>query len=315
MSVFTPVGRDKLVELLRHYAVGELQAHEGISDGIENTNYFITTDRQEMVLTLFETHTFEEMGYFLDLMAHMAEHGIPSAHPVADNAGHYLRVFLDRPAALVERLHGTSLDHPTDSQCATLGAILARMHLAGSSFGGRRANGRGHDWRMQTAEKLLAHIPPADADHLREEMAYQRANRFDTLPGGVIHADLFRDNTLWSGDRLTGIIDFYYACDGAWLYDLAVAVNDWCIEADGAFVDSRLHALTGAYHAVRQITAEERAAWPVVVRAAALRFWLSRLHDWHFPRPGEITHRKDPYAFRHIVHMRQKRTDPLAPAG
>ncbi len=315
MSVFTPVGRDELVVFLRNYSVGELQVHEGISDGIENTNYFVTTDRQETVLTLFETHTFEEMGYFLDLMAHMAEHGIPSAHPIADNDGHYLRMLNDRPAALVERLAGTSLDHPTDSQCATLGATLARMHLAGSSFGGRRANGRGHDWRMQTAGKLLAHVPPADTEHLRAEMDFQCANRFDNLPGGVIHADLFRDNALWSGDRLTGIIDFYYACDGAWLYDIAVAANDWCIEADGAFVDSRMRALVGAYHEVRHITAEENAAWPVVVRAAALRFWLSRLHDRHFPRPGEITHRKDPNPFRRILYVRQNRTDPLPLAG
>ena len=306
MSVFTPVAREQLVDFLRHYPAGELLVHEGISDGIENTNYFVTTDRQEMVLTLFETHSFEEMGYFLDLMAHMSEHGIPSAHPVADNNGHYLRELNNRPAALVEKLAGTSLDHPTDKQCSTLGTTLARMHNAGSSFTGRRANGRGHDWRMTTANKLLEKLSPPEAQQLRIEMDYQQANRFDALPGGVIHADLFRHNALWSGDTLTGFIDFYYACDGAWLYDLAVAANDWCVEADGAFVTSRFNALIGAYHEVRNLTDDEKTAWPVVVRAAALRFWLSRLHDWHFPRPGEITHRKDPDVFGRIAHMRQQ---------
>ncbi len=311
MSVFTPVGRDQLVAFLRNYTAGELLIHEGISDGIENTNYFVTTDHREMVLTLFETHTFDEMDYFLDLMAHMSEHDIPSAHPVADNDGHYLRMLNGRPAALVERLAGTSLDHPTDRQCSTLGATLARMHLAGSSFGSRRANGRGHEWRMATAEKLLAHIPAEDAEHLRAEVDYQQANRFNALPGGAIHADLFRDNALWEGNTLTGIIDFYYACDGAWLYDLAVAANDWSVEADGSFVASRLRALIAAYHEVRRITPEENDAWSVVVRAAALRFWLSRLHDWHFPRPGEITHKKDPDTFRRIMRQRQVRLDPL----
>jgi homoserine kinase type II len=312
MSVYTKVERDELVALLRQYDAGELVCFEGISDGIENTNYFVTTGRREMVLTLFETHSFEEMGYFLDLMAHVAEHGIPSAHPVADRDGHYLRMFKDKPAALVERLDGTSLDHPTDAQCATLGTTMARLHLAGRSFSGTRANGRGHDWRMATAEHLLATLPDQDAETLRMEMAFQQANRFDQLPGGVIHADLFRDNVLWSGNELTGMIDFYYACNDAFLYDLAVAANDWCVEADGAFVDSRFTALLASYHAVRPITEQEAAAWPAVARAAALRFWLSRLHDWHFPRPGEITHRKDPNVFRRIMLQRQQIQAPLS---
>ena len=312
MSVFTKVERDELVALLRHYDAGELLDYEGISDGIENTNYFVTTDRREMVLTLFETHDFEEMGYFLDLMAHVSEHGIPSAHPVPDRDGHYLRMFKDKPTALVERLDGTSLDHPTDAQCATLGATMAKLHLAGQGFSSTRANGRGHAWRMATAEQLLATLPVQDAETLRAEIAFQQANRFDRLPAGVIHADLFRDNVLWIGNELTGIIDFYYACNDALLYDLAVATNDWCVEADGAFVKSRFTALIDSYHALRPITDEEAGAWPAVVRAAALRFWLSRLHDWHFPRPGEITHRKDPNVFRRIMLQRQQISAPLS---
>lgn len=311
MSVFTTVEREQLVEFLQNYDVGELVDFEGISDGIENTNYFVTTDRKRMVLTLFETHSFDEMGYFLDLMAHLAEHAIPSAHPVADRQGHYLRILNDKPTALVDRLEGTSLDHPVEQQCEILGTTMAHMHLAGRSFTGRRENGRGHAWRMATAEKLYDHLEAGDVEVLRNETGYQQAHRFNHLPGGLIHADVFRDNVLWDGNTLTGIIDFYYACDGAWLYDLAVAANDWCVEADGSFVNSRLVALVGAYHAVRAITQDEIDHWPVVVRAAALRFWLSRLHDWHFPRPGEITHRKDPDDFRRILMQRQSHCEAL----
>lgn len=304
MSVFTTVERDELVEFLRHYRAGELLDYEGISDGIENTNYFVTTDRKHMVLTLFETHSFDEMGWFLDLMAHLAEHAIPSAHPVSDNEQQFLRMFKGKPTALVDRLDGTSLDHPLENHCTILGDTMAKLHLAGKAFTAVRENGRGHDWRMATAAKLYSHIDQDDANTLHAEVEYQQANRFDHLPGGVIHADLFRDNALWSGDRLTGIIDFYYACNDAWLYDLAVAANDWCVEADGSFVSSRLDALVTAYHAVRPLSAGEQDAWPTVIRAAALRFWLSRLYDWHFPRPGEIVHRKDPAVFRRILKQR-----------
>ena len=312
MSVFTTVERDELDAFLLHYQAGSLISLEGISDGIENTNYFVTTDQKQMVLTLFETHSFEEMGYFLDLMAHLAERGVPSADPVMDNNRQYLRVLNNKPAALVERLDGTSLDHPLDRHCTILGTAIAKMHLAGSDFGGQRDNARGHQWRMQTAEKLYTHIDQADADMLRDEVSFQQANRFNALPGGVIHADLFLDNVLWNGDRLTGIIDFYYACNDAWLYDLAVAANDWCVEADGSFMQSRLDALIAAYDVIRPITAEESASWPAVVRAAALRFWLSRLHDWHFPRAGQITHKKDPDVFRRILQQRRKDSSALS---
>ena len=311
MSVFTTVEQDELVKFLRHYQAGTLVAFEGISDGIENTNYFVTTDRQRMVLTLFETHTHDEMGYFLNLMAHLAEHAIPSAHPVLDTDGQYLRTLNGKPAALVARLEGKSIDRPTTEQCALLGAILARLHLAGSEFSERRDNGRGHDWRVTTAAKLNTHIDPDAAAMLRAEVQYQDAHRFDTLPGGVIHADLFRDNVLWDDGTLSGIIDFYYACDDAWLYDVAVAVNDWCVTDVGELDPQRLDVLISAYHDVRPITAAEAAVWPAILRAAALRFWLSRLHDWHFPRPGEIVHRKDPAVFERILRQRIEYSKPL----
>ena len=305
MSVFTTVGHEQLDAFLRHYSAGSLSSFEGIREGIVNTNYFVSTDQEQMVLTLFETHSFEEIGYFLELMAHLAEHGIPGAVPVADNNRQYLRVLNNKPAALVARLDGTSIDYPLDKHCSLVGATLAKLHIAGSNFDRQRENGRGHRWRMETAEKLNTYIDQADAELLHDETGFQQANRFDALPGGVIHADLFLDNVLWSGDSLTGIIDLYSACNDAWLYDIAVAANDWCVDANGGFVQSRLDALLSAYDAVRPITAGESAAWPVVVRAGALRFWLSRLYDWHFPRAGQTTHKKNPDVFRRILQQRR----------
>ncbi len=312
MSVFTTVERTELDAFLLHYPAGPLLGFEGINDGIENTNYFVTTVQKQMVLTLFETHTLEEMGFFLELMAHLAEHDIPGAHPVLDNDQQYLRALHNKPAALVQRLDGASLDHPLDKHCTLLGTVLAKMHIAGSDFGGQRENARGHHWRMETAAQLYTHLDQVDAEMLRDETRFQQANRFDTLPGGVIHADLFRDNVLWSGDTLTGLIDFYHACNDAWLYDIAVVANDWCVETDGSYAQSRLDALFSAYHAIRPITAGESAAWPVVARAAALRFWLSRLHGCHFPRPGQMTHKKDPDVFLRIMQQRRKDDRALA---
>jgi len=304
MSVYTTVERDELVDFLRLYDVGELVGFEGISDGIENTNYFVTTGRQRMVLTLFETHTSGEMVFFLDLMAHLAEHGIPSAHPVADRQGVYLQTLKGKPAALVARLEGKSIDRPSEDQCGTLGEVLAKLHLAGASFTGKRENGRGPGWRAATAGKLYPCIDPGDASVLESEIGFQQQHPLTALPGGIVHADLFKDNTLWEDGHLNGIIDFYYACNDAYLYDIAIAVNDWCSDETGGLDSRRLHALTAAYNGVRAFGADESVAWPVALRAAALRFWISRLYDWHFPRPGAITHQKDPAVFRRIMLQR-----------
>ncbi len=301
MSVYTPIGHEELAAFLRAYDVGELVAYEGIQDGIENTNYFVDTTAGRYVLTLFEWLPEADLPWFLDLMAFLAERGIPCAHPVADRAGSYLRRLKGKPAALVQRLEGRSVPQPSEAHCRAIGTALARMHLAGQDFPRERANDRGPRWWRETVDRLRGRIDADDLTILEAELRFQSLYRFQDLPRGVVHADLFRDNALFVGERLTGIIDFYYACNDVLLYDVAVTVNDWCSDAAGRLEPARTRALIGAYERVRPLTAIERGAWPAMLRAAALRFWLSRLHDLHFPRPGEITHTKDPDVFRRIL--------------
>lgn len=307
MSVYTEVGRDDLVVFLGEYAVGDLVSYEGISDGIENTNYFVTTTQGEFVLTLFEQHDFSELTYFLDVMTFFYKHGIPSAHPASDKDGHYLKQLSGKPAALVVRLAGRGVNtEATLAQCAEIGHILGEMHLVGNDFTSRRATERGPDWRQQTAETLLTHLDANVADMLRDELNFQSAYTTLDLPWGVTHSDLFRDNALFDGDELTGIIDFYYASDEYLLYDLAVAVNDWCVDENGLPDQQRYQALMQQYLKKRTLTEAEQANWNLVLRAAALRFWLSRLQDQIFPREGELTQIKNPDAFLKILSFHRE---------
>ena len=311
MSVFTTVSPDDLRHWLQDYAVGELHDLRGISAGIENTNYFVTTGTGRYVLTLFEKLTARELPFYLNLMAHLAERGVPSAHPVADRAGHYLGTLKGKPAALVARLDGNDVSAPTAVQCAAVGAVLARLHLAGESYPAKMDNPRGPKWWNGVLHDVLPFLPAPEAALLQDEVCFQSQYRFSDLPRGAIHADLFRDNVLFTGDRVAGVIDFYFACTDVLLYDIAIAVNDWCINADGALDDTRARAFLDAYAALRPYTAVERGAWPVMLRAAALRFWVSRLHDFHLPRAGELTHAKDPGHFRRILERRIREEDTL----
>lgn len=311
MSVYTLVERDELEAFLSNYTLGELIDFQGISAGIENTNYFVTTSEKRLVLTLFENHSAEELVYFLDLMAFLAEHEIPSAHPIADNEGNYLRVLKGKPAALVMRLSGGGVDQPSIAQCSAIGAALAQLHLAGQQFTGHRDNDRGPHWWRVTRDRIFARLGAEDQALLDEELAFQRSHRFDTLPRGVIHADLFRDNALFEGDHLTGIIDFYYACNDVLLYDVAVTLNDWCSIDGGALDEAKARAMLDGYRGVRPFSSAEVEAWPVMLRAASLRFWLSRLQDLHFPREGELTHIKDPNVFRNILCQRKAQAEAL----
>ncbi len=309
MSVYTTIERDELVDFLRRFELGELVDFAGISAGIENTNYFVTTTSGEYVLTIFEELTAGELPFFLDLMAFLAEHGVPSAHPLADRQGRYLQTLKDKPAALVQRLRGHNIETPAPAHCAAIGGALGTMHRQIGAFEGRRPNPRGPAWRRETAKRVLPRLGEAEAALLRAELDFEARFRLDDLPRGVIHADLFRDNALFEGEELTGIIDFYYACEDALLYDLAVTVNDWCTREDGELDETRVTAMLAAYAAERPFTALEAGAWPVALRAAALRFWLSRLQDKLFPRGGAITHIKDPAYFQRILARHVARHD------
>ena len=310
MSVYTEVERTALIAFLSDYAVGELLSYEGISDGIENTNYFVTTEQGQYVLTLFEQHDFKEMDYFLDVMTFFYQHGIPSAHPEADRQGRYLKTLSGKPAALVGRLGGrgvSTIASPT--QCQAIGEVLGKMHVAGQQFEGRRVTERGADWRQTSAERVLPKLDLESAKLMTAELAFQSTYSELNLPSGLTHSDLFRDNALFEDDELKGIIDFYYACDEYLLYDLAVTVNDWCIDESGLLETDRYQALMSAYTQQRALTPAETTHWNLVLRTAAMRFWLSRLLDKHFPREGELTQIKDPNAFLKI--LRQHQEQPL----
>ena len=312
MSVYTEVGRDDLVTFLNDYTVGELVSFEGISDGIENTNYFVNTDQGQFVLTLFEQHEFDELAYFLDVMTFFYQHDIPSAHPAADRDGQYLSVLCGKPAALVLRLSGRGVDTvSTLEQCQAIGDVLGKMHLVGKEFKPKRITQRGHDWRQKSAEKLLPILDKESAELLQNELTFQANYAKLDLPFGMTHSDLFRDNALFNGDELQGIIDFYYACDEYLLYDLAVAVNDWCVDETGLIEHRRYQALMHAYLSHRGLTETEQDCWNLVLRAAALRFWISRLLDKHFPREGELTQIKNPDAFLKILKQHRANEDKI----
>jgi len=259
------------------------------------------------VLTLFERLPAAELPFYLELMAHLARHGIPCPAPIADLQDRYLQHLNGKPAALVTRLAGASLDNPSAADCAELGALLARMHLAGRSYGGYLENPRGPKWWRRAAAEVRGFLEPAGAALLEAELRFQAQHRFPDLPRGAVHADLFRDNAFFRDGRLSGVFDFYFAGIDCFAYDLAVCANDWCLVdplRDRRLEGARTSALLEAYAAVRPLQAAERTAWPVLLRAAALRFWLSRLHDLHLPRSGELVKVHDPEHFREILALR-----------
>ncbi len=308
MSVYTPVSDSQLAGWLKNYSVGAPLALEPIAAGIENTNYFVTTSQGRYVLTLFERLPAAELPFYLDLMAHLARHGIPCPAPIADLGNRYLSSLNGKPAALVTRLEGKSVDSPSAADCAELGALLARMHLAARSYGGYLENPRGPKWWRVAARELRPFLDAELAGLLDDELRFQAQHRFPDLPRAAVHADLFRDNAVFQDGRISGVFDFYFAGVDCLAYDLAVCANDWCLvdpERDPRFDEPRAAALLGAYAAVRPLQPAEREAWPVLLRAAALRFWLSRLHDKHLPRPGELVKVHDPEHFRNILVLRR----------
>ena len=301
MAVFTNVSEAELTAWLADYSLGRLLELQGIASGIENTNYFVTTTNGRFVLTLFEILSTDELPFYLNLMAHLARHGIPCPDPVANRSNQFLGTLNGKPACIVSRLSGKSTAAPSNEQCAAIGAMLAQLHIAGQSFSQIMPNPRGAAWRTATAPQVRSFLDVQQAVLLDSEVALHAQQNWTRLPQGAIHADLFCDNVLLEGNRIGGLIDFYFACTDALLYDLAITVNDWCMEADGTLDAARARTLLRAYHAVRPLLDSERDVWPSMLRAAALRFWLSRLFDKYLPRDGELIHAHDPRRFERIL--------------
>ena len=301
MAVFTRVTEADITAWLDNYSLGTLLELQGIPAGIENTNYFVTTSNGRFVLTLFEKLTADELPFYLNLMAHLARHGIPCPSPVADKNNFFLSTLNGKPACIVSRLPGKSVIQPSAAHCASVGAMLGQLHSAGLSFGDVMPNPRGTSWRANARQHVRDFLPARDALLLDSEVAYHEQHALNDLPQGAVHADLFRDNVLMEGERVGGLIDFYFACTDCLLYDVAITVNDWCMTGEGKLDETRTQTFLRAYHSVRPFSADEAASWPTALRVAALRFWISRLFDLHLPRDGEIVNAHNPDQFKLIL--------------
>ncbi len=318
MAVFTEVSPAEAGALAGALNLGTLVSLQGIGAGIENTNYFVTTRdaqgaEQDWVLTLFERLGAAQLPFYLQLMQHLARRGLPVPEPRADAGGSLVHQVAGKPAALVNRLPGAHQHAPDLHHCAQLGAVLARMHLAVADFAPQQPNLRGLDWWLATAPRVMPHL---DADRqalLSAEITFQQqlaaSPAHAALPRGAVHADLFRDNVMFDGlpghEKLTGCIDFYFAGTDSFAYDLAVCLNDWCLGGrDGLLDETRAEALVAAYQRARPLQTAELRLLPALLRAAALRFWLSRLADWHLPRPAALLAPKDPLHFEHVLRER-----------
>ena len=313
MAVFTEVAPDAAAALVARLGLGKLVALAPCASGIENTNYFCDTTTGRYVLTLFERLTAEQLPFYLHLMKHLAERGIPVPGPHADASGEILLAVCGKPAAMVDRLPGSHRLAPDAPHCAQVGAMLARMHLAALDYPRVQPNLRGLAWWERTAPQLLPHLDAGQRELMCSELGFQQqlaaSAAHASLPRGPIHADLFRDNVMFvdgpQGDRLGGFFDFYFAGVDAWLFDIAVCLNDWCADPDsGRLAEERAAAFVGAYAAVRPLTHAEVRLMPALLRAAALRFWISRLWDLHLPRDAALLAAHDPGQYERVLRER-----------
>lgn len=324
MAVFTEVSPEQAQALLHELQLGELLSLRGIQGGIENTNYFVTSQSdgqtQEWVLTLFERLNHAQLPFYLGLMHHLAQQGIPVPDPVCNAQGQHLLTLADKPAALVNKLAGSSQLAPQATHCAAMGEMLARMHLAARDYDGDQPNLRGLPWWQAVVPDILPHLEDDQAQLLRAELAYQihvhAGSSHAALPRGPVHADVFRDNVMFEGERLTGVFDFYFAGVDTWLFDLCVCINDWCADLEtGVMDEARLRALLTAYETVRPLTGAERELFNPMLRAAAMRFWTSRLWDHHLPREASLLQPHDPTRFERVLRQRIHHPQSLAFVG
>jgi homoserine kinase type II len=313
MAVYTVVAEDEARALVQRLGLGALVALKGIPSGIENTNYFVDTERGRFVLTLFERLGAEQLPYYLYLMKHLAGRGIPVPEPQADARGELLFMLHDKPAALLTRLMGRHHLAPDLHHVQQVGHMLARMHLAGQDYDREQPHLRGLAWWLETAPVVKPFLTPAQAALLDDELAFQQAVATSAdgrgLPRGPVHADLFRDNVMFDGlpghEKLTGFLDFFFAGSDALLFDVAVCLNDWCTDLDSGRLDElRAAAFVAAYEAERPLAAAEHRLMPALLRAGALRFWLSRLWDLHLPRSAAMLKPHDPAHFERILRER-----------
>ncbi len=307
MSVFTRITRPQLDQFFSAYSLGEVVSFVGITDGIDNTNYSVTTTQGSFVLTLFESLTADELPHFVKLLSHLGKNNLPCPCPQSDRQANLLRRLNGKPAALFERLSGVSMLTPSVMHCREIGLQLASLHRCTQDYIFPIKSANDLSWCGAVLNKISDHLSATDRDLINDELVFQAENSPVDLPRGVIHADLFRDNVLFVDDRLSGLLDFYSACTDTLLLDIAITANDWCCD-NGTVNAEKFSALLAAYESLRSLEPSEKRYWPIMLRAAALRFWLSRLEHQCYPRPGEITQQKDPLTFRHILLQHRQQT-------
>lgn len=314
MAVYTHVNDHTLSHFLTHYNVGKATSFKGIAEGVENSNYFLETEKARLILTLYEKRANpEDLPYFLGMMEHLADAGLPSPRPIRDKQNTALQTLEGKPACLISFLSGVSVDHADDEHCAALGTMLAHMHTSLSTFKGVRPNDlslSGWQTLAKATEDKADTIQTGLSKVIKDELTYLSANWPSGLPTGPIHADLFPDNVLFTGHTITGLIDFYFACTDMLAYDIAVCMNSWCFDAEHHFVPQKAKRLIEMYDAARPLSSGEIAALPLLCRGAALRFLLTRLYDWLNPVEGAVVRPKDPreYLMKLSFHQQVKDT-------
>ena len=318
MAVFTEVSAGEAAAFVARLSVGKLTGFRGIHAGIENSNFFVDTEEagttRHWVLTIFERLSFEQLPFYLHLMRHLAQRGIPVPEPRPDASGALLHTLKGKPAALVNKLSGSHQLAPDIDHCEQVGAVLARMHLAGQDFALMQPNLRGLPWWNETVPLVRPFLSEEQRHLIDGELAFQQqlaeSPAHASLPRGAIHADLFRDNVMFDAgsvghEKLSGFFDFYFAGVDSFLFDIAVCLNDWCVDLDsGLLAEERAQAFVAAYAQVRPLGANERRLMPALLRAAALRFWLSRLWDMHLPRDASLLKAHDPVHFERVLRAR-----------
>jgi homoserine kinase type II len=313
MAVYTDITDDELAQLLADFDLGAAVAFKGIAEGVENSNFLLETETGRFILTVYEKRVREaELPFFLGLMLWLARHGYPCATPMTDRGGQMLKRVRGKPCAIVSFLPGLSVRRPSVAHCREAGEGLARLHLAVQGFSGTRANDLGQAaWAAmfqgladdaETLKPGLSKVIAADLEHLAKAWP-------SGLPSGVIHADYFPDNVFFQGGRFAGAIDFYFACDDALAYDIAIALNAWCFEPDGSFNITAARAMVAGYEAHRPLTAAERAALPILAHGAAMRFFLTRLHDWRATPAGALVRPKDPLEYERKLAVHRAAPD------
>ena len=313
MAVYTDVAAEELAEFLSRYDIGELLSYKGIAEGVENSNFLLHTGKGHFFLTLYEKRVAKgDLPFFLGLMAHLAAHGIRCPQPVATRAGDVLGTLAGRPAAIIDFLEGMWPRRPNVAHCAAIGEALARLHLAGGDFAMTRPNALSvAGWRplFDVAASRADQVQPGLREFLGAELDHLEAGWPQDLPRGVIHADLFPNNVFFIKDKLSGLIDFYFACTDAFAYDLAICLNSWCFEADASFNLTKGQALLAGYESVRPLTTAEVEALPQLCRGSALRFLVTRLVDWLNVPPGALVKPLDPLEYDRRLVFHQRITD------